>query len=159
MGCYVVFNHPLSLHRCMEDFSTLRRWKYPKELKFEGRHRLKVRNLGWTLQGYMYVYAVWDYNCSAYIFHTFRLWPGATAGCLPRNAQCRESLYAAESDDASHSACGRCMVQHNERLRSGTLPDNFRVRIYTYIVGESGRADASTGVNFRGRCMPREGRR
>lgn len=39
-----MFNHPLSLHRCMEDFASLGTFKkYPKELKFEGRHKLKVR--------------------------------------------------------------------------------------------------------------------
>lgn len=45
VGCFIVFNHPLSLHRCMEDFSTLggRFRKYPKELKFEGQHKLKVQ--------------------------------------------------------------------------------------------------------------------
>lgn len=40
-----MFNHPLSLHRCMEDFSSLSIFqKYPKELKFQGHHKLKVRN-------------------------------------------------------------------------------------------------------------------
>lgn len=38
-----MFNHPLSLHRCMEDFSKMGLFsKYPKELKFEGEHKLKV---------------------------------------------------------------------------------------------------------------------
>ncbi|CAM9323183.1 unnamed protein product [Ectocarpus sp. 12 AP-2014] len=43
VGAFIVFNHPLSLHRCMEDFSSLSRFKkYPKELKFQGMHKLKV---------------------------------------------------------------------------------------------------------------------
>eukprot|EP00904_Undaria_pinnatifida_P003525 jgi/Undpi1/13173/HiC_scaffold_8.g02835.m1 len=43
VGGFIVFNHPLSLHRCMEDFSSLSVFKkYPKELKFEGIHKLKV---------------------------------------------------------------------------------------------------------------------
>ncbi|CAM9423368.1 unnamed protein product, partial [Scytosiphon promiscuus] len=43
VGGFIVFNHPLSLHRCMEDFSSLSIFKkYPKELKFQGIHKLKV---------------------------------------------------------------------------------------------------------------------
>lgn len=45
MGCFIVFNHPLSLHRCMEDFSSMGVFTaYPKELKYEGRHKLKVND-------------------------------------------------------------------------------------------------------------------
>lgn len=43
VGAYILFNHPLSLHRCMEDFSAVTMFKYPKELKFQGMHKLKVR--------------------------------------------------------------------------------------------------------------------
>eukprot|EP00903_Cladosiphon_okamuranus_P010786 g10192.t1 len=42
VGAYIVFNHPLSLHRCMEDFSAVTMFKYPKELKFQQIHKLKV---------------------------------------------------------------------------------------------------------------------
>eukprot|EP00752_Nemacystus_decipiens_P006748 g6063.t2 len=42
VGAYIVFNHPLSLHRCMEDFSAVTMFKYPKELKFQEMHKLKV---------------------------------------------------------------------------------------------------------------------
>ncbi|CAN0051024.1 unnamed protein product, partial [Hapterophycus canaliculatus] len=43
VGGFIVFNHPLSLHRCMEDFASLSTFqKYPKELKFQGIHKLKV---------------------------------------------------------------------------------------------------------------------
>lgn len=45
MGAYIVFNHPLSLHRCMEDFSAVTMFKYPKELKFQEMHKLKVWNI------------------------------------------------------------------------------------------------------------------
>lgn len=44
VGGFIVFNHPLSLHRCMEDYSSLSIFqKYPKELKFQGMHKLKVK--------------------------------------------------------------------------------------------------------------------
>jgi hypothetical protein len=41
VGAFVTFNHPLSMHRCMEDFSSIG-WHYPKSLLYQGTYKLKV---------------------------------------------------------------------------------------------------------------------
>lgn len=44
VGAFVTFNNPLSLHRCLGDYSK-RHWlpgRYPQPMLFDGRHRLKV---------------------------------------------------------------------------------------------------------------------
>jgi hypothetical protein len=51
VGAFVTFNHPLSLHRCLEDFITRRVWwraaatwwREPQPLLFQGRYKLRVR--------------------------------------------------------------------------------------------------------------------
>ncbi|CAM9192623.1 unnamed protein product, partial [Discosporangium mesarthrocarpum] len=72
VGCFIVFNHPLSLHRCMEDFSKLG-WKYPRELKFEGRHKLKVSkalepdNIIWENLEFGKTKRWWRRNCTSFV--------------------------------------------------------------------------------------------